>query len=65
MRNLGKAFLSILVGNLIYFWASPRLPYAMQHQPNHIDYGLGVDFLVCVVIYVIVDAVFLKASSRE
>jgi len=42
MRNLGKAFVSILVGNLIYFWASPRLPYAMQHQPNHIDYGLGV-----------------------
>ena len=64
MRNLGKAFLSILVGNLIYFWASPRLPYAMQHQPNRIDYGLGVDFLACVVVYVIVDAVFLKVSRK-
>jgi len=65
MRNLGKAFLSILVGNLIYFWAMPRLPYAMQHQANRIDYGLGVDFLLCVVIYVIVDAIYIKASSRD
>ena len=64
MRNIGKALLSILVGNLIYFWANPRLPYAMQHQPNSIDYGLGVDFLVCVVVYVIIDAVFLKDTSR-
>ena len=65
MKNLGKALLSILIGNLIYFWANPRLPYAMQHQPNSIDYGLGLDFLVCVVIYVIMDAVFLKSSSKE
>ena len=65
MRNFSKALLSILLGNLIYFWASPRLPYAWQHQPNTIDYGLGVDFLICVIIYVIVDAIFLKSSSKD
>ena len=65
MRNLGKALLSILIGNLIYFWASPRLPSIIQHRPNTVDYGLGVDFLVCVVMYIIINVLFLRFNAQN
>ena len=46
----------MLLGNLVYFFAlMPHLPLLGQHRPNRIDFGLLVDFWVCVVFYGIVE----------
>jgi len=46
--GLGETFLAVVLGNLIYFCVSPFLPEREQHELFRIDYGLGLDFLFCV-----------------
>jgi hypothetical protein len=38
----------------------PYLPPAGRHRPNHLDWGLAVDFWVCVAIYGLIDLVARK-----
>jgi hypothetical protein len=43
---------AILLGNAIYFLSFlPHLPVSVQHQAFRVDWGLGLDFLICVVVY--------------
>ena len=48
--NLIQALCAIILGNLFYFFLGPafRLP---RHQPFQLDWGLVVDFWLCVVAY--------------
>lgn len=54
MRHWGEALAAVLLGNILYFAASPYLPESLQHEPFEIDAGLAVDFTICVLAYVAV-----------
>ena len=47
-RNFWRSLIAILAGNAIYFSVEPYLPLKAQHQPFIIDWGLAVDFWICV-----------------
>jgi len=43
---------AILIGNAIYYLSLvPHLPEALRHQGFRTDWGMLVDFLVCVAVY--------------
>ena len=46
-RNFWRSLIAILAGNAIYFSVEPWLPIRAQHQPFIIDWGLVVDFWIC------------------
>jgi hypothetical protein len=41
----------VLAGNAIYFSVERFLPARAQHQLYQIDWGLAVDFWICLVCY--------------
>ena len=51
-RRLLEYLAAILAGNAVYFWVlTPILPESLRHRPFREDWGLLVDFLVCVLVY--------------
>ncbi|MDD5562775.1 MAG: hypothetical protein PHQ91_03600 [Thermoanaerobaculaceae bacterium] len=47
-----RALAAVVAGNALYFLLlAPTLPASLGHRPFAIDAGLGVDFLVCLVLY--------------
>jgi hypothetical protein len=50
-RTFWQQFFAVLAGNLIYLAVEPHLPPRGQHQMNRIDWGLAVDFWICLVCY--------------
>jgi len=53
-HRLWRYLIAIVVGNAIYFGIEHLLPPRAQHQPYHVDWGLAVDFWICLVCYGIV-----------
>jgi hypothetical protein len=53
-RRLGEYLAAILGGNIIFLLLEPHLPAALQHQIFRVDWGLGVDFAICAVLYAII-----------
>jgi hypothetical protein len=49
-----RSLIAVVAGNLIYFSIARFLPARAQHQPFHLDWGLAVDFWICLVCYGIV-----------
>ena len=44
--------MAVLGGNLLYFGVLyPYLPPQAQHRRNQLDWGLAIDFWICVAIY--------------
>ncbi len=43
-----RSLAAVLIGNALYFGFETYLPIRAQHQPYQIDWGLAVDFWVCV-----------------
>jgi len=54
VRNFLDALLAVLAGNAIYFLVMPHLPVVARHTMFQEDWGLLVDFLFCLVIFVAV-----------
>jgi hypothetical protein len=50
-RRWAEYLVAILLGNIIYLFVEPQLPYMMRHRMFRVDFGLGIDFLICVGIY--------------
>jgi hypothetical protein len=50
-RSLGQALIAVLAGNTIYFSVERFFPLRAQHQPYQVDWGLAVDFWMCLVCY--------------
>ena len=48
-----RMLLAILLGNLIYWAATPFLPDFLVHGVYRMDGGLLLDFAVCTTLYVI------------
>ncbi len=52
LRRHWKTLVAILGGNLIYFGLLfPYLPPAARHRPYRLDWGLVVDFWICLALY--------------
>ncbi len=49
--TLWRSLIAILAGNAIYFGLECYLPARAQHQPFQIDWGLAVDFWICLACY--------------
>jgi hypothetical protein len=50
-RSFWQSLIAVLVGNAIYYSVQRFLPPRAQHQLYQIDWGLAVDFWICVVCY--------------
>ena len=50
-RPLWHSLVAVLADNAIYFSTERFLPAAAQHQLYKIDWGLAVDFWMCLVCY--------------
>ena len=53
MGRWARALVAVLVGNLVYFAAMPKLPAALQHAPRRLDLGLLLDFCICAALFVL------------
>jgi hypothetical protein len=52
LRRWLEYLVAILLGNLIYYFSLvPHLPDALRHQGFHVDWGMALDFVVCVAVY--------------
>ncbi len=50
-HSLWRSLAAVVAGNAIYFGVERFLPAKAQHQPYQIDWGLAVDFWICVACY--------------
>jgi len=50
-QNFWRSLVAVVAGNAIYFSLMRYLPPRGQHTPFQIDWGLAVDFWVCLVCY--------------
>jgi hypothetical protein len=50
-RSFWESLIAVLAGNAIYFSVERFLPARMQHQVFQIDFGLAVDFWICLACY--------------
>ena len=50
-RQFWQSLIAVLAGNAIYFSVERFLPARVQHQLFQIDFGLAVDFWICLVCY--------------
>jgi hypothetical protein len=46
-----QSLAAVVVGNAIYFGVYSFLPPRAQHGINRVDWGLAVDFWICLVCY--------------
>ena len=47
-----SALAAVVAGNALYFLlVAPALPAQLRHRPFALDAGLGVDFLICLALY--------------
>jgi hypothetical protein len=52
MRRHWKMLVAVLGGNFIYFGVLyPFLPPEAQHRRNQLDWGLVIDFWICLALY--------------
>ncbi len=42
---------AIFGGNILFLLLEPHLPAALRHQIFRVDWGLGLDFLLCVLLF--------------
>jgi len=50
-HRLWRYLLAVLIGNAVYFAIVSYLPERAQHQPYQVDWGLAVDFWICLVVF--------------
>ena len=50
-RSFWQTLIAVLAGNAIYFSLERFLPARAQHQLFQIDFGLAVDFWICLACY--------------
>jgi hypothetical protein len=58
--NFSEALVAVLVGNLIYFFVMPHLPLSAQHRVFRQDWGVVVDFVICLCVFWLVKIVARK-----
>ncbi len=56
-ENFWRSLIAVLAGNAIYFSVQGFLPPKARHEPYAIDWGLAVDFWMCLVCYGVVSLI--------
>ena len=52
LRQYWKTLVSVLGGNFLYFViVYPILPPVARHRPSQLDWGLLIDFWICLALY--------------
>jgi hypothetical protein len=51
VNRWAKALLAVLLGNLVYFAAVPKLPPVARHVPFRLDFGLFLDCVICTALF--------------
>jgi hypothetical protein len=68
-NSILKAFVSVAIGNLVYFIMKHWLPESLRHKPFHLDWGLVADFWFCLLVWGALDLILRLAieslSRRE
>lgn len=64
-RPWAKYLLAILGGNVVYLLITPYLPVPLQHQTFRVDWGLGLDFVLCVALYGLIRLVARSLLARK
>ena len=52
--NFLHALTAVLGGNAVYFLVEKYLPAAARHSLFKMDLGMGVDFCICLVLFLII-----------
>jgi hypothetical protein len=60
-RRWAEYLVAVLAGNIAYLFIEPQLPAIIRHRMFRVDFGLAVDFLMCVAVYAVVR--FIRVSS--
>ena len=51
-RRWLEYLVAILLGNAIYYFSLvPHMPTALRHEGFQVDWGMALDFVVCVGVY--------------
>lgn len=50
-RRFLIALAAVVIGNAVYLGLSPILPSNARHAAFRLDWGLVLDFWICVVVY--------------
>jgi hypothetical protein len=50
-RSWVLSLIAVVVGNAVYLGVERFLPLRAQHQLYQVDWGLAVDFWICLVCY--------------
>jgi hypothetical protein len=53
-RSFWQSLIAVLAGNAIYYGIYRYLPPRGQHQLYRVDWGLAVDFWICVICYFLI-----------
>jgi hypothetical protein len=65
-RRFWQSLLAVVAGNAAYFAALPHLPFRARHRPFAIDWGLAVDFWICLAIYGLLSRLkWFRPQSRD
>ncbi len=65
LRQHWKTLVAVIGGNLLYFAAlQPHLPPAARHRLYQLDWGLAIDFWVCLAVYGLL-ALFFKGKPKR
>ncbi len=54
LPRLVRYLIAIAIGNAIYFAVLTRLPVWARHEPFRLDWGVAIDFAICVAVYVVI-----------
>lgn len=50
-RRFFIALAAVVLGNAVYLLLMPYLPEKAQHDPFRLDWGLVLDFWICLVVF--------------
>jgi hypothetical protein len=63
-RRFFIALAAVVIGNAIYFALTPLLPQNARHTAFKLDWGLVLDFWICVVVFNLLLMIF-KTKSKS
>ncbi|HLX76274.1 MAG TPA: hypothetical protein VKR26_16125 [Terriglobales bacterium] len=64
-KNFWQSLIAVVVGNAIYFLLMPYMPLRARHVTFRFDFGLVVDFWICLVIYGLLELFKRRRRPRD
>jgi len=64
-HRIWRQLVAIIAGNAIYLVIEPHLPIRGQHQLYRVDWGLAVDFWICVACYGLISLIWKDPPGKS